>query len=242
MPEWIFPPAEPAALPLLDDSGAAASSFFPVHQVYCVGQNYADHAREMGSSGRNPPFFFAKPAHSVMHAPADGIDWPYPSGSADVQHEVELVVAIGAFSPDMTGSKFNADQAARYIAGYAVGIDFTKRDVQRQLKQQGHPWEAAKSFASCAPVSAINRAHRGQLLDQGSIWLTLDDAPRQTGNLADMIWPVADILAALSQHFVLHPGDLVFTGTPSGVGPVSIGQKLRAGVEGVAEITLTIRA
>lgn len=241
MPEWMFAPAEPVALPLHDRSGVLASGLFPVHQVYCVGQNYADHAREMGASGRNPPFFFAKPAQAVMHVPTDGIDWPYPRGSTDVQHEVELVVAIGAFTANMTGSGFTASEAARYIAGYAVGIDFTKRDIQRLLKQQGHPWEAAKSFPRSAPVSAINRAHRGQLLEQGNIWLTLDGEPRQAGNLTDMIWPVADILAALSQHFVLQPGDLIFTGTPSGVGPVSNGQVLRAGVDGVAELTLTIR-
>ena len=153
MPDWILPPAEPVALPMRDGSGA-----FPVRHVYCVGQNYADHAREMGSTGRKPPFFFAKPGHAVVHTPDSGANWPYPGGSAEVHHEVELVVAIGAFAPDMTGSGFAATDAARYIAGYAVGIDFTKRDVQRVLKQQGQPWETAKAFARSAAVNV--RLHR----------------------------------------------------------------------------------
>jgi len=217
---------------------AGSTDLFPVRRVYCVGRNYADHAREMGHSGREAPFFFGKPADAVLPI-ADGaaasID--YPGRTSDLHYEAELVVAIGA-----RGAAVPAAQAARLIWGYAVGLDLTRRDLQAQAKQQGRPWDVAKGFDHSAPVSTVKPVQATGLLEQAHLWLDHNGQRRQDGNIRDMIWNVGEIIEHLSGYFALAPGDLIFTGTPAGVGAVGPGDTLRAGVDGVARITLTIGA
>jgi fumarylpyruvate hydrolase len=189
---------------------------FPVRRIFCVGRNYPEHAREMGATDlRAPPFFFTKPADAVV---ASGSAVPYPGRTASLHHEIELVVALGG---------------AREIFGYAVGNDLTRRDVQLKLKQEGRPWDTAKGFDHSAPLSAIARAADIGHPARGRIWLEVNGALRQEGDIADMIWAVPEILAELATWFELKAGDLVFTGTPAGVGPLAPGDRVRGGVDGV---------
>jgi len=206
---------------------------FPVRRVYCVGRNYAAHAREMGGDpNREPPFFFTKPADALVTA---GADTPYPPGTENLHHEVELVLAIGRGGADIP-----AAAALAHIFGYAVGLDLTRRDVQEQAKAARQPWDMAKGFdasgpiGTIAPVSAIGHPAGGR------ITLLVNGQTRQSGALGDMIWPVPDIVAALSRLVHLAPGDLIFTGTPDGVGPLHRGDVLRGEVEGVGFIETRI--
>jgi len=229
--DYVFPAPAQVALPVV---GSAAR--FPVHRIYCVGRNYADHAREMGHSGREAPFFFAKPADAALAIAAGAMPIvPYPSQTRDLQYETELVVALGG-----GGSDIDASAAGSLIWGYGVGIDLTRRDLQAELKKQGRPWEISKGFERSAPVSAIRRVEPSGRIDSGRIWLELNGERRQDGNLNAMIWGVDDIIAHLSRYFDLAPGDLVFTGTPAGVGALRVGDRLRAGIDGVGEISLAI--
>jgi fumarylpyruvate hydrolase len=202
---------------------------FPVHRIYCVGRNYAAHAREMGDTSREPPFFFAKPADAVVPS---GSTIAYPSNTADLHHEIELVVAIGK-----GGSDIPPETALGHVFGYAVGIDLTRRDRQGEMKAKGKPWEIGKFFDRSAPITPIVR---GSTPPQGGIWLKVDGERRQHGEMADMIWSVAETIAILSRSWELKPGDLIYTGTPEGVGPVKLGQRLTGGVDGVGEIDITI--
>ena len=196
--------------------GSAAR--FPVRRIFCVGQNYADHAREMGSDpDRQQPFFFTKPADAVV--PGGGT-LPYPSMTQDLHHEVELVVALGAGGRDI-----DATQATAKIFGHAVGIDLTRRDLQAAAKAAGRPWDMAKGFDRSAPIGALTP---GAPPTTGAIGLTIDGEPRQSGDLSMMIWSVAEVIAALSRQVELAPGDLIFTGTPAGVGPILPGVQVRA--------------
>ncbi len=189
---------------------------FPVRRIFCVGRNYPEHAREMGASDlRAPPFFFTKPADAVV---ASGSVVPFPPRTADLHHEVELVAALGA---------------DREVFGYAVGNDLTRRDVQAAAKKQGRPWDAAKGFDHSAPLTPIVPAAGIGHPARGRIWLEVNGALRQEGDIADMIWSVPEILAELSAWFDLAPGDLVFTGTPAGVGRLLPGDRVRGGVDGV---------
>lgn len=212
---FAFAPATPVRLPIV---GSVLR--FPVHRVYCVGRNYAEHVKEMGGEvGRDPPFFFAKPPDALV---TDG-RFPYPTLSNDVHHEVELVVALGP--------------GAR-IFGHAVGLDMTMRDLQAAAKKQGRPWEVAKGFDHSAPIGAILPAETA--LPSGAITLDVNGQRRQTGDLAEMIWSVPEIIAELGKLFTLQPGDLIFTGTPAGVGPVARGDSLHAEIAGVGTLTVDV--
>jgi fumarylpyruvate hydrolase len=210
---------------------AGSSERFPVRRIYCVGQNYADHAREMGNDpDRQEPFFFTKPADAVV---ASGTTLDFPSCTADLHHEVELVVALGA-----GGSDVAVDAAEAMIFGYAVGIDLTRRDMQAIAKKAGRPWDMAKGFDQSAPIGALTL---GASPTNGVIALTLSGAPRQVGDLTQMIWSVPEIIAKLSTLMALAPGDLIFTGTPSGVGPIARGDTVRATLAGVDALEVTFR-
>lgn len=227
--ETVIPAWE---VPSLAVVGTAAR--FPVRRIYCVGRNYADHAREMGADPqREPPFFFMKPAEAVWC----GTHMVYPPGTADLQPEVELVAALGRGGRDIT-----PEQALGHVYGYAVGLDMTRRDVQSELKAQGRPWEMGKAFDQSAPLSAIVPAAHGGHPQRGAITLRVNGELRQQGDLADMIWPLAEIIARLSASVTLLPGDLLFTGTPAGVGRVVPGDRLEARIEGVGMLALTIVA
>lgn len=228
---YVLPPAEPVSLAI-----TGSTQRLPVHRVFCVGQNYARHAREMGATGREAPFFFMKPARSVVPV-AEGETGlvHYPSGTRALHHEVELVVAIGA-----AGRGLDARDAASLVYGYAVGIDLTRRDLQSALKEQGRPWEIAKAFEESAPVGAVTPLASTGWLSAGAIRLAVNGQPKQDGNLDEMIWPVADIIAQLSQHWHLQPGDLVFTGTPEGVGAIERGDQLDATVGHLAPLRIRL--
>jgi fumarylpyruvate hydrolase len=206
---------------------------FPVHRIYCVGRNYADHAREMGGNPeREPPFFFDKPADAVVE---NGADVPYPPRTHNLHHEIELVVAIGR-----AGKNIPLEDANAYIFGYAVGNDLTRRDLQFAARDVGRPWDTAKGFDHSAPITAIHRIEDTGVLERGEIWLTVNDEKRQTSNLDQMIWSVPEIIVGLSQLYTLKPGDLIFTGTPSGVGPLKPGDDVRGGVEFLDTLQFTV--
>lgn len=199
---------------------------FPVRRIFCVARNYPEHAREMGmGDGRAPPFFFTKPADAVI---ASGSDVPYPPRTANLHHEIELVVALGA-----GGRSIGIDTALSLVFGYAVGNDLTRRDVQAAAKEQGRPWDVAKGFDHAAPITPIVPVALADHPTSGRIWLEVNGMPRQQGDLSDMIWSVPEVIAELSTWFELAPGDLVFTGTPAGVGPLVPGDLVQGGVEGV---------
>jgi fumarylpyruvate hydrolase len=205
---------------------------FPVRRIWCVGRNYAAHAREMGHDDREPPFFFAKPADAVV--PGGG-DIPYPPHTADLHHEVELVLAIGRGGRDL-----EAAAALDHVWGYAVGVDLTRRDRQAEAKAAGRPWELAKGFDRSAPIGDIRSVSAGGHIETGRIRLSLDGEARQEADVADMTWSPAEIVAALSRSVALAPGDLIFTGTPEGVGPIGRGQTLAAEVDGLQPLTLRL--
>jgi fumarylpyruvate hydrolase len=213
---------------------AGSEDRYPVRRIYCVGRNYRAHVREMGHDpDREPPFYFMKPADAVVNG-ADAIQ--YPSRTSDFHHEIELVVAIG-----LSGSNIVSNQALRHVFGYAVGIDFTRRDLQKEAKKLGRPWDTAKGFDQSAPVSAIHPATDIGHPHAGRIWLAVNGEDRQIGDLNELIWDVAESVAELSTFFLLEPGDLIFTGTPAGVGPVIVGDRVTGGIEGIDEIAITIK-
>ncbi|WP_380778373.1 fumarylacetoacetate hydrolase family protein [Sphingomonas sp. R86520] len=208
---------------------AGSADRFPVRRIFCVGQNYADHAREMGSDpDRQQPFFFAKPADAVV---ANGSTLPFPLLTEDLHHEVELVIALGA-----GGANVPAGDAAALIFGAAVGIDLTRRDLQAVAKKAGRPWDMAKGFDRSAPIAALTP---GVPADNGMIALDVDGETRQSGDLSMMIWSVPEIIATLSTYVELAAGDLIFTGTPAGVGPILRGQSVRATIDGFEPLTVT---
>ena len=205
---------------------------FPARRIYCVGRNYNDHVAEMGGiPGREPPFFFQKPADALL------LDeyFPYPSASNNVHHEVELVVALHS-----GGKNIAVEDASGHIYGYAVGIDMTRRDLQGEAKKAGRPWEVAKAFDHSAPISEITPKADIGLLERASISLHVNGAQRQNSDISEMIWSVPEIISELSKLFELHAGDMIFTGTPSGVGPLQPGDRLRAAIERVGELTLQV--
>jgi fumarylpyruvate hydrolase len=207
---------------------SGSQQHFPVRRIYCVGRNYADHVRELGNDPKDLPFFFCKPADAVV---ASGTRLPFPSRTADLHHEVELVVALNDRGADISVVDANA-----IIFGYAVGIDLTRRDLQAEAKKAARPWDMAKGFDHSAPIGALRV---GVPPAAAAISLSVDGERRQNGNLKDMIWSVAEIIAALSTYVALAPGDLIFTGTPAGVGPIKRGQSLRGMIEGVEPIEIT---
>ena len=221
---YVIDPSPIPSLPVAGDSRR-----FAVNRIYCVGRNYADHAREMGHDpDREPPFFFMKPANSIV---ADGKDMQYPNLSKDVHHEVEMVVAIGK-----GGANIPADKALEHVYGYGVGLDMTRRDLQGEAKKMGRPWDTGKAFDQSAPCAAITPASQCGHLDQGRIALLVNGEVRQEGNLNQLIWNIPDTIAYLSTLFTLEPGDLIMSGTPAGVGPVKKGDVLEGSVEGLSLI------
>ena len=228
----VFTP-DPRPCLAVSDSGDS----FPVRRIYCVGRNYAAHAREMGSDPtREAPFFFCKPADAVVPvATGTAADHPYPAETSNYHHEVELVVAIGK-----AGSNIGAADALSHIWGYAIGLDMTRRDLQTALKDKGRPWELGKAFDRSAPIGPVVPASRIGHPDTGRIWLTVNGQLRQQGDLGDLIWSVPETIAHLSKYFELRPGDLIFTGTPEGVGPVLRGDIVTGGIEGVGELAIHI--
>jgi fumarylpyruvate hydrolase len=205
------------------------SERFPVNRIFCVGRNYADHAREMGHNPeREPPFFFMKPASTIV---SDGGQFTYPELSKDVHHEVELVVALAR-----GGSNIAAARALDCVYGYAVGLDMTRRDLQSEAKKLGRPWDTGKAFDHSAPCSEVVPAATAGHPANGLIALDVNGSRRQQGDLSDLIWDVADTIACLSTLFCLLPGDLIYTGTPAGVGPVVRGDHLHAHIEGVGDL------
>jgi fumarylpyruvate hydrolase len=227
---FCFPAPAQAFVPI-----AGRTDVFPVHRIYCVGRNYEDHAREMGASGREAPFFFCKPADAVLLADPGPAVIGYPDRTSDLQHEVELVVAIGA-----PGYRVTVEQAARMVWGYAVGVDLTRRDLQADAKRQGRPWDIAKGFDRSAPIGAIHPAPMVGAPGARRIWLDVNGQRRQQGALSQMIWNVEETISQLSGLFELAAGDLVFTGTPAGVGPLVPGDRFEAGIDGIGTLRVQI--
>ena len=221
----------PGPVPALPVDGT--SDLFPVHRIFCVGRTYADHARQMGGDpDREPPFFFMKPPSALL---VEGADFAYPSVSQDVHHEVELVVAIGK-----GGANIRVEDALDHVYGYAVGLDMTQRDLQTEAKRMARPWEASKGFDYSAPCSRIAPASRIGHPAKGSIWLDVNGKRVQDSDISAMIWSVSEVVATLSRLFTLEPGDLVFTGTPGGQGPVHRGDVLHGGIDKVGELTIRV--
>jgi len=228
MTEYILPVPPVASVAVAGDGRR-----FPVRRIFCVGRNYAAHAREMGKDpSREAPFFFLKPADAVVDS---GSAVPYPPETKNFHHEIELVIAIGK-----GGTSIAAADAHNHVLGYAVGIDLTRRDLQIAARDAGKPWDWGKGFDRSAPIGPIHLASKVGHPAKGRIWLSLNGAVKQDQDIADLIWSVSEIIAAASRSMALAPGDLIMTGTPSGVGPMVVGDKVAGGIEGLGEITITI--
>ena len=228
---YVVPPAAPASVPVV-----GRAERFAVHRIYCVGRNYAEHAREMGFTGREPPFFFMKPADAVLPvAQGETGHLPYPTLTQDLHHEIELVVAIG-----QGGSNIAAQDALQHVWGYAVGLDMTRRDLQAEAKKQGRPWCIAKGFDASAPIGPITPAAQAGNVQQAAIWLQVNGADRQRSNVSQLIWNIAETIEHLSQAWELRPGDLIFTGTPEGVNAVARGDVLEGGIDGLCPLRVAV--
>ena len=225
MTDYVLAPPAQAAVPVEGET-----ALFPVRRILCVGRNYAAHRREMGGDDRDPPFFFAKPADALV---LPGANAPYPSVTLNLHHEIELVVALKSGGADIP-----VGEALAHVYGYAVGVDLTRRDLQNAAKDKGQPWEAGKAFDAAAPISAI-RKWTGAA-PQGRIAISVNGQVKQDAVVADMIWNVAEIIAEASKLWTLAPGDLIYTGTPEGVGPLNKGDKVAGEVEGVGQLTFTV--
>ena len=216
---------------------AGSADRFPVRHIYCVGRNYAEHTKEMGGDAtKEPPFFFTKPADAVLAVvpPALGA-MRYPLGTKNLHHEIELVVAIGR-----AGAEVSPEHANDLVFGYATGLDMTRRDLQTDMREKKRPWDLGKSFAQSAPIAPIHPLAQTGVLTRGAITLDVNGVRRQTGDLADMIWDVPNTLAFLSRYYELLPGDLIFTGTPAGVGAVVAGDRLDGHIAGLSSLSITI--
>ena len=223
---------EPTLIPLV-----GSGQKFPVRRIYCVGRNYAAHSREMGSDPtREPPFFFQKPTDAIQLVPQGvTIDHPYPSVTKNYHYEVELVAAIGK-----RGANVPADRALDYVVGYAAGLDMTRRDLQRMMDDQKKPWEVGKSFDHAAVVSHLHPVASVGHLKEGAIWLKLNGETKQSANIKDMIWSVAEQIANLSRYYELFPGDIIYSGTPENVGPVVPGDVMEGHIDGLYEIRVKV--
>jgi len=229
-PELIFAPPRATGIPI-----RGSQSRFPVNRVFCVGRNYLAHAREMGmAEERDAPIYFTKcSAHVVL----SGAEVPYPPGTHDYHHEMELVVAVGkpAFRTEVS-------QALEAVFGYACGLDMTRRDLQYKAVPKGHPWDVGKDFENSAVMAEIVRVAECGHIDSGAIRLSVNGEPRQSGDIGDLMWSVPELIADLSNFYHLQPGDLIYTGTPAGVGPVVPGDHISGSIDRIGEITLTIGA
>jgi len=228
---YVFAPAPPVSVAVL-----GTTARFPVQRIYCVGRNYEEHAKEMGFSGREAPFFFLKPANALLTAAEGEIArMPYPSLTKNLHHEVELVVAIG-----LGGKNIAAADAARHIFGYAVGLDMTRRDLQNEMKKQGRPWSIGKAFEHSAPIGPIKPAAQAGLAAQAEIVLEVNGSVRQHSNTSKLIWSIPEIIEHLSAAWELRAGDLIYTGTPEGVAAVVPGDNLHASVAGLAPLRVQV--
>ena len=228
---FVFPPEPQVGVPVV-----GSDAQFPVRRIYCVGRNYAAHAREMGADERDPPFFFCKPDNTIVVCPpGKTVELPYPAQTSDYQHEIELVAAIGR-----AGRNIPAAKAHEHVFGYAVGLDMTRRDLQSQMKKQGRPWEVGKAFDQSAPIGPIHPAAKIGHPSKGALWVQVDGADRQRSDISLLIWSVPETIANLSTLFELQPGDLIYTGTPEGVNAVVRGQTMVGGIDGLGEIKVKV--
>jgi len=231
MSSYVFTPPAQVSVPVV-----GKDALFPVHRIYCVGRNYVEHAQEMGHTGREAPFFFMKPADAVLVVEPDHItSLPYPSMTNNLHHEIELVVAIG-----VGGANIAAADAHRHIYGYAVGLDMTRRDLQNDMKKQGRPWCIGKGFEHSAPVGPITPAAQAGDINNAAIHLQVNGQDRQRSTIAKLIWSVAETIEHLSAAWVLQSGDLIYTGTPEGVGAVLHGDMMVGGIDGLQGIQLRV--
>ena len=228
---YLFTPPAPVSVPVV-----GLAERFPVHRIYCVGRNYEEHAKEMGFTGREPPFFFLKPADALVVVPAGQTgQMPYPSQTANLHHEIELVVAIG-----QGGKNIAATDAHKHIYGYAVGLDMTRRDLQNEMKKQGRPWCIGKAFDHSAPIGPITPMALAGDVNHAEISLQVNGADRQRSNVAKLIWNVAETIEHLAAAWELQPGDLIYTGTPEGVAAVVQGDLLVGEIAGLPSLKVTI--
>ena len=224
---YAFPPAPVITVPVQGNGQQ-----FPVHRIYCVGRNYEDHAKEMGFTGREPPFFFMKPNDAVLVVPHGTVgDMPYPSQTQNLHHEIELVVAIGK-----GGNNISAADALSHIYGYAVGLDMTRRDLQNDMKKQGRPWCIGKGFEHSAPIGPITPAALAGDVANAEIYVQVNGQDRQRSHVSQLIWNIAETIEHLSTAWELQAGDLIYTGTPEGVGAVVTGDTMVGAVTGLGEL------
>lgn len=229
---YVFTPPPAVSVPVV-----GRAERFPVRRIYCVGRNYVEHAKEMGFTGREPPFFFLKPADALVVVPAGETGtMAYPSLTKDFHHEIELVAAIGT-----GGRNIQAADAKKHIWGYAVGLDMTRRDLQGEMKKQGRPWCIGKGFDQSAPIGPITPAAQAGDVENAEIWLQVNGKDRQRSNVSKLIWNIGEIIEHLSAAWELQPGDLVYTGTPEGVAAVSAGDLLVGGVGGLSELRVKVQ-
>jgi fumarylpyruvate hydrolase len=229
---YVFNPAPVASVPVV-----GRAERFPVHRIYCVGRNYEEHAKEMGFTGREPPFFFLKPADAIVPVPAGETGtMAYPTLTKNLHHEIELVVAIGT-----GGKNITAADAKKHIYGYGVGLDMTRRDLQGEMKKQGRPWCIGKAFEQSAPVGPITPAAQAGDVTNAEIYLQVNGQDRQRSNVSKLIWNIGETIEHLSAAWELQPGDLIFTGTPEGVAAVVAGDTLVGGVGGLSSLTVKIK-
>ncbi|RPH63338.1 MAG: FAA hydrolase family protein [Burkholderiales bacterium] len=229
---YVVPAPETVSLPIV-----GSADRFPVRRVYCVGRNYEAHAKEMGFTGREPPFFFLKPADAVVPVAAGTVgEIDYPSLTNDLHHEIELVVAIGKGGRDIT-----VPDACRHIYGYAVGLDMTRRDLQGEMKKQGRPWCIGKAFDQSAPIGPITPIAQCGEIASGGISLTVNGASRQASDVSMLIWSVSEVIAHLSAAWQLEPGDLIMTGTPEGVAAVGRGDRMHGEIAGLGALDVRVR-
>jgi fumarylpyruvate hydrolase len=228
---YVFTPALAASVPV-----AGRAERFPVHRIYCVGRNYEEHAKEMGFTGREPPFFFLKPADTVVPVPAGETGTiAYPSLTKNLHHEIELVVAIGT-----GGKNIKAGDAQKHIYGYAVGLDMTRRDLQGEMKKQGRPWCIGKAFEQSAPIGPITPAGQAGDVVNAEIYLQVNGKDRQRSNVSKLIWNIGETIEHLSAAWDLQPGDLIYTGTPEGVAAVVAGDTLVGGISGLGTLSIKV--
>jgi fumarylpyruvate hydrolase len=228
---YVFEPSPIVSVPVV-----GKAEHFPVHRIYCVGRNYEEHAKEMGFTGREPPFFFMKPADGVLVVnTGETGDMPYPSLTKNLHHEIELVVAIGK-----GGKNIKAADAMSHIFGYAVGLDMTRRDLQNDMKKQGRPWCIGKGFDHSAPIGPITPASQAGDIANAEIYLQVNDQDRQRSNTSQLIWNIAETIEHLSAAWELQPGDLIYTGTPEGVAAVVAGDTLVGAVTGLGKLKVRI--
>ena len=228
---YVFTPVARASVPVV-----GSSARFPVQRIYCVGRNYVEHAKEMGFTGREAPFFFMKPADALLVVESGQTGhMAYPTLTRDLHHEIELVVAIGT-----GGAQIRAADAMQHVFGYAVGLDMTRRDLQSDMKKQGRPWEIGKAFEQSGPIGPLTPAAQAGDIGKAAIWLQVNGQERQRSDISKLIWNIAETIEHLSSAWTLAPGDLIFSGTPEGVAAVQAGDTLEGGVTGLPVLRVSL--